>query len=154
MEKVSSILAGSPRVKAVDLGEDHPVRPGAPTFGRKEGTTSAQRDRISLSAAGKEAAFAETLASHDPRKEETSQIRTKNTDQFFQSKMNSMNKVPEATDPEGRMVQSIAHEFADTSPSARQRANEFAEARAAASEPMFPAVGAPKISGGTLNKYA
>ena len=149
MEKISSILAGSPRIKAVDMEEDHPVRPGAPTFGRKEGSTSSQRDRISLSAAGKEAAFSETMAAHDPRKDAPAQVRTKNTDQFFQSKIDKMN---EATDPEGQMVQNISAQFSNTSPQARQKVAAFAEAQSA--EPFFPPVGAPKISGGTLNKYA
>lgn len=36
MEKLSGILAGSPRVTAADMKEANPVRSGAPSFGRSE----------------------------------------------------------------------------------------------------------------------
>ena len=44
MEKISGILASSPRVTSADLKESGPIRPGAPGFGRAEGS-SALRDR-------------------------------------------------------------------------------------------------------------
>ena len=37
MEKISSILPSSPRIKAVDLSESGSVRPGAPSFGAPVG---------------------------------------------------------------------------------------------------------------------
>lgn len=43
MEKISSIIASSPRVSAVDLKESGTARPGSPTFGRPEGVAT-QRD--------------------------------------------------------------------------------------------------------------
>lgn len=48
MEKISSVLPSSKRVAAVDMTEAPPVRPGTPTFGRAEGTSSI-RDRVTRS---------------------------------------------------------------------------------------------------------
>lgn len=54
MEKISSILPSNSRVKSVDLEDSHPVRPGTPTFGRKEGWNSA-KDKVTLSSVGVDA---------------------------------------------------------------------------------------------------
>lgn len=40
MEKISGILASSPRLKSTDLQSSPPVRPGAPSFGRPVGEVS------------------------------------------------------------------------------------------------------------------
>ncbi len=44
MEKISGILKPSNRVTSVDMKEAAPIRPGTPSFGRPEGTSSL-RDR-------------------------------------------------------------------------------------------------------------
>lgn len=44
MEKISGILKASNRVTSVDMKEAAPIRPGTPSFGRPEGTSSL-RDR-------------------------------------------------------------------------------------------------------------
>ncbi len=43
MEKISSILSGSPRVTSVDMKESSPVRSGTPGFGRAEAHVSRER---------------------------------------------------------------------------------------------------------------
>lgn len=40
MDKISGIIPSSPRVTAVDLRDSAPVRPGTPSFGRREGVSS------------------------------------------------------------------------------------------------------------------
>jgi len=87
MEKLSSILPSNSRVKSVDLEDAHPVRPGVPSLGRPMGTTSSQRDRMTISPQAKEAAFNETLAKRNPREDKSVQIAAKITDQFFNSRV-------------------------------------------------------------------
>lgn len=48
MEKISNILPPSNRVRAQEISESQPVRPGAPNFGRVEGRNSLG-DRVTLS---------------------------------------------------------------------------------------------------------
>ena len=137
MEKVSSILAASPRIKAVDLEEDHPVRPGAPTFGRKEGITAAQRDKITISPQAKDAAFAETMAARNPRIEEATQARIRNTDKFFESR--------EALKEPGEAEAEIAHNIT----------SDFNKVATVAARPGRPGTG-PEVgpSRGAVNRYA
>ncbi|MES2964875.1 MAG: hypothetical protein V4760_13370 [Bdellovibrionota bacterium] len=40
MQKISGILASSPRLQSVDMKDAAPVRPGTPLFGRPEGVSS------------------------------------------------------------------------------------------------------------------
>jgi hypothetical protein len=54
MDKISSIVPGSQRVKTVDLSEAPPVRPGTPGFGRRQGVSSLDgKDRDGLTTAAK-----------------------------------------------------------------------------------------------------
>lgn len=46
MEKISGILPSSPRIASVDMKESSPVRPGAPGFGRAEGTSALRQAKI------------------------------------------------------------------------------------------------------------
>lgn len=85
MEKLSSILPASPRVKSVDLKAAQPVRPGVPRFGRPEGLVS--RDRLSLSPEAKEMAFKETLAARNPREAQSAKIAEEVTAKFFQNRL-------------------------------------------------------------------
>ncbi len=48
MDKISSILPASPRMKVAELSAAQPARPGAPLMGRPEGKNS-MGDRITLS---------------------------------------------------------------------------------------------------------
>lgn len=66
MEKLSSILPASARVKSVDLSEAKPRRPGAPSFGTPVGTTAA-KDRVTLTSAEDAAKEAPTYKNKDAR---------------------------------------------------------------------------------------
>jgi hypothetical protein len=50
MEKISSILPTNSRVKNVDIDDSHPIRPGTTSFGRPEGSTSSEREKIRMKA--------------------------------------------------------------------------------------------------------
>ncbi len=85
MEKLSGILPSSPRVKSVDLKNAQPARPGAPLFGRPNGTVSS--DRVSLSSAAKDMAFKETLGARNPREGAQVQIAKDVTRKFFETRL-------------------------------------------------------------------
>ena len=89
MEKISSILSSSPRVKAVDIKEAHPIRPGVPTFGRPEGRSSLRdfKDKISVSQEAKDMAFKETLAAKNPQEARHAKIAADMTRNFFENRM-------------------------------------------------------------------
>ena len=86
MEKISSILGGTPRVKAVDMEEAHPIRPGVPSFGRPEGRTSL-KDRFTVSQEAKDIAFKETLAARNPKEFASAKIAEEMTANFFNTKL-------------------------------------------------------------------
>lgn len=86
MEKISSILKASPRVKSIDPKEVAPVRPGAPAMGRPEGRVSG-RDRLSISPDAKEKAFRETLAARNPREDRHAKIAEEATRKFFETRV-------------------------------------------------------------------
>ncbi len=86
MEKLSSILAPSARVKAVDLTDSHPVRPGTPTYGRPVGA-NVLKDRLTLSQRAKDVAFDETLAKVDPTESRGAKIADNAYKKFFEQKM-------------------------------------------------------------------
>lgn len=84
MEKLSSILPASPRVKSVDLSEAKPRRPGAPTFGIREGTTPGVRDRVSLSG---QDAIKDTLTYKNPKEARSVKIADDVTRKFFETRL-------------------------------------------------------------------
>lgn len=86
MEKISSILPTSPRVKKVDLSDAAPVRPGTPTFGRPVGA-NAVKDRLTISEQAKDIAFQETLGKIDPKEARGVRIAEKLTQKFFENGM-------------------------------------------------------------------
>ncbi len=88
MDKLSSVLPTSPRVKSVDLKNAKPVRPGAPLFGSPIGSTSKDRDRMLISEEGKEMAFNETLAMKNPREMQRAQMVEDVTRKFFETRLN------------------------------------------------------------------
>lgn len=73
VEKISSILPSSPRVKAVDVTRSTPVRPGAPSFGRPQGKNSlgdtqeamAAEERVNLATKNSNPALAAKLSAED-----------------------------------------------------------------------------------------
>lgn len=84
MDKLSSILPSSPRVQAVDLNEAPPVRPGAPTFGRRVGANTI-KDRITVSQEAKDIAFQDTLAMRNPKETKGVKIVDQLAKKFFDS---------------------------------------------------------------------
>lgn len=97
MEKLSSILPSSPRVKSVDIKEMAPVRPGAPAMGRAEGRVSA-RDRLTLSANAKDKAFAETMGAKNPREAVHVKIADNVAKKFFETRISEPVDVPKKQD--------------------------------------------------------
>lgn len=111
MEKISGILAASPRVKSVDLSEAHPVRPGTPSFGRPVGTTSS-RDRFTLSEQAKERAFEDTLGGRNPKEAQQARIAEDVTRKFFETRVEKppAREVVVAAPPEVYDVQPVSVE--------------------------------------------
>lgn len=91
MDKISSIIPSNARLKSVDLEDSHPVRPGTPTFGRREGTTSnmraAERDRVSISSKAREVMQQETVAGRNPREDASVKIVDTITRNFFNTRV-------------------------------------------------------------------
>lgn len=93
MEKLSSILPASPRIKSVDLSEAKPRRPGSPTFGVPEGTTSSQRDRVSISSRDSIEALKDNGTYKNPRDFKTSKMAEEVTKKFFETRLNPTDKI-------------------------------------------------------------
>lgn len=86
MDKISSILSGSPRVKSVDISEAPPVRPGAPSNGRPEGRNSL-KDRITLSERAKDLALQDTLAIKNPKETARAKMVDEVSKNFFNTRL-------------------------------------------------------------------
>ena len=91
MEKLSSILPSNARVKAVDLKDSHPVRPGVPTFGRPEGRNTVA-DRVSISGLSQEQAAADTLLYRNPKEASRAKIVSDMSKKFFETKIKEYEK--------------------------------------------------------------
>ncbi len=97
MQKISSILPSSPRVKSVDLSDSHPIRPGTPSFGRPVGnsTDTSVVDKVTLSnqalGAGVEA---ELLTYKNPREAKNAKIADELSAQFFETRLNPVDSKP------------------------------------------------------------
>jgi hypothetical protein len=85
VEKLSSILPNSPRVKSVDLTEAKPRRPGAPSFGVPVGTTST-KDRVTMSSGTDEAAK-ELLTYKNPKDARGAKIAEDISRKFFETRL-------------------------------------------------------------------
>ncbi|PWU14608.1 MAG: hypothetical protein C5B49_12895 [Bdellovibrio sp.] len=112
MEKLSSILASSPRVKSVDLSNAHPVRPGAPAFGAPVG--SAVGDRLSLSPEGKDMALREAMAQQGPHINSRNQLAKELTRAYFENRLKTDQFEPMAAAEAG--VIDTAEEFSGRAP--------------------------------------
>lgn len=97
MQKLSSILPASPRLKSVDLSDSHPIRPGTPTFGRPVGnsTDTSVVDKVTLSnqalGAGVEA---ELLTYKNPKDAKNVKIVEELTSQFFDNRLKPIESKP------------------------------------------------------------
>ena len=97
MEKISSILPTSARVKSVDLEDSHPIRPGTPTFGRRVGSTSSQRvqDKVSISEKAKELLQTETIAGKNSKEDKGAKIADDITKKFFMTRLEKPKAQPD-----------------------------------------------------------
>lgn len=86
MEKISSILKSSPRVKSVDMASAAPVRPGAPSYGAPIGRNSVA-DRITLSDRAKDLAMQDTLALRNPKEASRAKMVEEINRNFFESRL-------------------------------------------------------------------
>lgn len=86
MDKISSILPSSSRVKSVDLSEAPPVRPGAPANGRAEGRNSI-RDRFTLSEQAKDLALKDTLTYKNPKESMRAKMVEQLGNKFFETRL-------------------------------------------------------------------
>ena len=91
LDKLSSILATSPRVSSVDMEEAPPARPGAPAMGRKEGRNSVN-DRVTLSAKAKDMAAQDTMIGRRPKEEARAKIVSDMTSNFFNTRLQKKEK--------------------------------------------------------------
>lgn len=98
MEKLSSILPSSPRVKNVDMADSHPIRPGVQSYGRLTGVTPV-KDRFSVSEQAKDLAFKETLASANPKDAKAIKAIDDMAKKFFEGRVES---------PVGKSMEPIA----------------------------------------------
>jgi len=104
MEKLSSILATSPRVQSVDTSDTPPARPGAPTFGRPAGGATI-RDRFSVSQDAKDLAFKETLAGTNPKESASSKVVTDMTKKFFENRVAEVKPVASSEELQERQIE-------------------------------------------------
>lgn len=86
MEKLSSILPSSPRIKNVDLSDAQPVRPGVATYGRPVGVNP-MKDRFTVSQEAKDIAFRETLGAVNPKEAKSVKIVDDLSKKFFEGKV-------------------------------------------------------------------
>lgn len=74
MEKLSGILPSNSRVTSVDLETGPPVRPGAPSFGRKVGQNTI-KDKVTLSNQAKEMALQDSFLTGKKNPKEVAQAK-------------------------------------------------------------------------------
>jgi len=91
MEKISGILAASPRVKSVDLEDAPPARPGAPAMGRKPGRNSIA-DRVTLSQKAKEIAGQDTMMKKNPKDAASARMVEELSRKFFETRVKPVEK--------------------------------------------------------------
>ncbi len=82
MEKISGIIPSSPRVKAVDLKAARPVRPGTPSFGAPEGSSSL-KDQVTLSGITMQNPNSIEVPRWKSKEDSQAEIVNRITNQFF-----------------------------------------------------------------------
>lgn len=115
MEKLSSILPSSARVKSVDMRDAKPRRPGAPSFGAPEGRNTIQ-DRLTISQAAA-AAEGETIRDkimekpvYAAKEFKSAKMADDVTNKFFETRLQA--PVQEIAG-EGAMAQEVAENVAE-----------------------------------------
>lgn len=102
LDKISRILPSGPRLRAVDLTDAHPVRPGVPAFGRPVGMTSSQRlnDTLSISEKAREVMQNETMSGRNPKDAAGAKIADRLSQAFFQARTSELPSLPALADDE------------------------------------------------------
>jgi capsular polysaccharide biosynthesis protein len=119
MEKLSSILPASPRVKSVDLSEAKPRRPGSPNFGVPEGSTSSVRDRVSVSSRIPSESIKENVTYKNPRDLKSAKLANEVTKNFFENRLNLIGKDSTMSEP---VVDGLDEKFQESSAAELERA--------------------------------
>lgn len=86
MEKISSIIGASPRLKSADLSNSPPVRPGAPSFGQPIGEVNNIAHRKDLTTAQKANMIREQMIEDKKRFKEQEAVENL-SEKFFMNKM-------------------------------------------------------------------
>ena len=98
MEKLSSIIPKNSRVSSVDLASAPPVRPGAISFGQKEGSSEI-RDRVTKSALSKTKVLESLQTYRNPREAARAKIAEDVSRRFFSSRQSEVVPEPEEAGP-------------------------------------------------------
>ena len=105
MEKISGILPESPRIKA-QKEPLRPVRPGAPAFGREDGSSDI-RDKVSISSA-KNIGVQDFQPYRNPKEAKHAQIVEDLSRKFFSSQSPGTKSAPTSSEfPEVEGINSV-----------------------------------------------
>lgn len=131
MEKISNILPPSNRVRASEVSESQPVRPGAPSFGRVQGRNSLG-DRLTISQKAMDSMTtgiepkAEAPLTYKPNVEATKQqVISKLSENFFNPKV----EVRESNATSSEQVLRSMEETSDLAPETNQSPSSLTETR-------------------------
>lgn len=86
MEKLSSILPSSPRIKSVDLDEAPVARPGSPRFGKKQGRNTIA-DQVTVSAQARARADEAQKVGRDPKEIARGKMVEDLSKNFFETRL-------------------------------------------------------------------
>lgn len=124
MDKISGILPSSQRVSSVDMKNSHPVRPGTPSFGRPEGTSTLRGKRVPTT----ETAMAKHQNLMASREHRQAKMVSDLADQFF-----LLNKTEAPKDP----IRDIDVNYnLDRDPVGLPKHSDFSEVGTASSSPV------------------
>lgn len=131
MEKLSSILPSSPRVKSVDLDEAPPARPGAPKFGRKQGRNTIA-DQVTLSAQAKALSEQSLKEARDPKEFARGKMVEEISKNFFETRLNK-------TQPKSEEIAEKVEASYELDPARDQALKAYAKETAVESAPTLSA---------------
>ncbi len=108
MQKISGILAGSPRVLSIDMKDAPPVRPGTPGFGRPEGVSS-QRDKgAAIDTARRAGEIQDGMAASRSKETEQAKLAARLSESFFASGRREEDSAEAGSEPGPGMALPVA----------------------------------------------
>ncbi len=131
MEKLSSILPSSPRIKSVDLDEAPPARPGAPKFGRKQGRNTIG-DQVTMSAQARALSADSIKAAKDPKEFARGKMVEDISRNFFETRLNK-------SQPKSEEITEKIESSNELDPSREQALKAYTKETTAESAPTFSA---------------